>query len=372
MRLFFDCTILQNWQGHFTGIQRVIYSLAKGFELLEGCPVTPMVVKANGLANLFELDGRSVGEEFEVAEGDVVLTAAPNWDFPDNENNLLHYREMNISVVSVLYDVIPWKLPHSYGPGFPDIYTAWLGRMIQSSDAIVAISRNSLRDLRAFCEEKNIALPPSTVFRLGDDINEFSTIEKSEELTVQFRKKYSTKYILSVGTIEYRKNHILLLNAFRAALLSNIELPFKLYIVGKEGWLNSDVRYQIENDPLLKGRIDVLEGVSDQELDFLYNNCEFTVYPSIYEGWGLPVAESLRYGKACIASDSSSLVEIAPMLVNHLNPFDVSAWSNQLKALSNASQLREATQEIVSNYVPFSWQESAKDLQEFLISEFHQ
>lgn len=371
MRVFFDCTILQNWQGHFTGIQRVIYSLAKGFSTLEGQRVIPIVVNENSLANSFELDSLSVGNEFEIVEGDIVLTAAPNWDFPDNQRNLNQYRKRKASVVSVLYDVIPWKLPHSYGPGFPDIYNAWLRSMVASSDAIVAISDNSLRDLKAFCHVEGIDVPPTGVFRLGDDINEFSTIEVSKETVEQFRRKYTSQYILSVGTIEYRKNHILLLNAFRNALLEDKVLPYKLYIVGKEGWLNSDIRYQIDNDPLLKGRIEILEGVSDQELDYLYSNCDFTVYPSIYEGWGLPVAESLRYGKACIASNSSSLVEIAPQLVTHINPFDVNEWTNALIMLSNPERLHEITQKVSSIYVPFSWKKSARALQQFLVSEFH-
>ncbi|MGF1746881.1 glycosyltransferase family 4 protein [Vibrio minamisatsumaniensis] len=370
MKIFFDCTILQSWQGHFTGIQRVIYSLARGFDEIEGLRVIPIIVESDGCAKEFNLESFSVGSRFEVSAGDVVLTAAPNWDFSDNESNLNQYRTKKVKIVSVLYDLTPWKLPHSFGPGFPDIYNTWLKRMVLSSDAIASISESSLRDLESFCDGIDIKIPPTTVFRLGDDINEFSTLDVSEDAVEKLRLKHSSRFILSVGTIEYRKNHILLLNAFRHAALLGKELPFKLYIVGKEGWLNSDIRYQIDNDPQLKDHIEILEGVSDLELDYLYKNCEFTVYPSIYEGWGLPVAESLNYGKVCVSSNSSSLVEISPDLVQHLNPFDTVAWSAELIKLSDPERLAKLTQQVREKYPSFSWKESSRELQRFITLEF--
>lgn len=372
MRYFFDCTILMNWQGHFTGIQRVVYSLAKGFEAQGGILITPIIINDNGSAALFDLATFSSGKDFNISKGDLVITAAPNWDLPENEKRLLEYRSNGALIVSVLYDVIPWKLPHSYGPGFPEIYNAWLSRMVASSDAILSISESSLKDLTEFCLDLSLNVPKTAVFRLGDDINEFSTMSLSTELEGIFRDKYKDKFILSVGTIEYRKNHILLLNAYRELLLSGEKEPFKLFIVGKEGWLNSDIKYQVNNDPLLKDRIVILEGVSDEELDYLYSNCEYTVYPSIYEGWGLPVAESLRYGKPCIASNSSSLVEISPELVKHLNPFDCKAWSEELGGLLNSSVLAKATAHVSSHYSPYSWKQSAQKVKEFLNSEFSQ
>jgi glycosyltransferase involved in cell wall biosynthesis len=71
--------------------------------------------------------------------------------------------------------------------------------------------------------------------------------------------------------------------------------------------------------------------VSDAELRWLYQNCRFTVYPSHYEGWGLPVAESLAHGKFCLASSASSLPEIAPGLLDLEDPIDLPAWVGRLE-----------------------------------------
>ena len=81
----------------------------------------------------------------------------------------------------------------------------------------------------------------------------------------------------------------------------------------------------------LKEKILVLKGINDEELSWLYRNCMFTAYPSLYEGWGLPVAESLRYGKFCIASKISSVPEIAPDLTKLIDPLDAMEWYNTIK-----------------------------------------
>ena len=88
------------------------------------------------------------------------------------------------------------------------------------------------------------------------------------------------------------------------------------------GWATRDVLQQIHDDPVVRDRIIVLFDVSDEELSWVYRNCQFTLYPSHYEGWGLPVAESLVYGKYCICTNATSVPEVAGDLVDHHDPLD--------------------------------------------------
>ncbi len=150
-------------------------------------------------------------------------------------------------------------------------------------------------------------------------------------------KKYGVdkKYILSVGTIEPRKNYITLIKAFNILKSKRLRdknysidnskeqtLNYKLVIVGRTGWKSEPTYNELNNSPY-KNDILFLGHVSDPDLVQIYNQAELFVYPSIFEGFGLPVVEAMKCGLPVLVSNSSSLVEIAPdknFLVNPKNP----------------------------------------------------
>nr|WP_264882097.1 hypothetical protein [Enterobacter roggenkampii] len=152
-----------------------------------------------------------------------------------------------------------------------EIYKEWLIETINACDLAFAISENTKRDLKHFSTEHGLELPPVTVVRLGDEV---PTTEGDPSADIV--QKISEPYLLTVGSIEYRKNHIMLLNAWRYMIEEQNYIPPKLYIVGKQGWLDNDIEYQIANDLRLKGRIEVLKGLQDIDLRVLYENSMFT------------------------------------------------------------------------------------------------
>jgi hypothetical protein len=103
----------------------------------------------------------------------------------------------------------------------------------------------------------------------------------------------------------------------------------------------------------------MLHDINDQSLEWLYKNCLFTVYPSLYEGWGLPVAESLVHGKFCIASDGGSLPEVAPGYVEYINPLDFMGWYKALKRYIFTPTLLEQRTEKALQYTPALWAQTA-------------
>ena len=114
-----------------------------------------------------------------------------------------------------------------------------------------------------------------------------------------------------------RKNHGLLYQAWRRLILQfGAKIP-PLVLAGRMGWATRDVLQQIHDDPVVRDRIIVLFDVSDEELSWLYRNCQFTLSVLHYEGWGLPVAESLVYGKYCICTNATSVPEVAGDLVDY-------------------------------------------------------
>ena len=129
----------------------------------------------------------------------------------------------------------------------------------------------------------------------------------------------SSRFLLCVGTIEVRKNHALLYSTYKLADERGIELP-PMVIVGRRGWLSEDIYEVMTHDPQTRAKFVFLHDATDEELAWLYRHCEFTVYPSFYEGWGLPIGESLAYGVPCVASRTSSMPEVAGELIPYFSP----------------------------------------------------
>ncbi|WP_033576702.1 glycosyltransferase family 4 protein [Dickeya chrysanthemi] len=365
MKVIFDCTSLANWIGHPTGIQRVVSEI--GSELLHCFSSVYLgFFQADGSCFEYDLISRSVSDPIMPESGDVIITAGSNWDFIEHHKTLLRWRDKGIKLGVLFYDTIPCLLPFSYGPGFPEIYRDWLIESIASCDLAFAISENTKRDLNDFAIEHGLKLPSVTVVRLGDSVPS-SEGTPSDEIV----QKISEPYLLSVGSIEYRKNHIMLLNAWRYMIEEQGYIPPKLYIVGRKGWLDSDIEYQLDNDIRLKGRIEVLKGLQDADLRLLYEKTMFTLYPSFYEGWGLPVAESLCFGKPCIASRSSSMLEIAPGLVRHAHPLLLNEWVEQIRLLAdNPAELQRECSKVKHNYHPSTWKNSAIQLRDGILAHY--
>lgn len=365
MKIVFDCTALSNWTGHPTGIQRVV--IETGRELCRKLPSANLgLFDASGRCLRYDLDARETGDEINVNASDIVVTAGSNWDYPEHHRKLIALRESGVLIGTVFYDIIPLLFPFSYGPGFSSIYEAWLRESLVISDIAFVISENTGRDVKNYADLHDISCPPVFVVRLGDDVP-----ASDESPSAEIQEKTDRPYILSVGTLEYRKNHIVLLNAYRYMIEVLDYEPPMLYIVGKKGWLDHDIEYQIEHDPRLNGRMAVLKGISDADLQCLYQRAMFTVYPSFYEGWGLPVAESLCFGKPCIASGASSMLEIAPGLVRHAHPLLVNEWVESIRALAgDPAELEMATVMIKARYERKSWQGTAAAMRDALVKRY--
>jgi glycosyltransferase involved in cell wall biosynthesis len=221
---------------------------------------------------------------------------------------------------------------------------------VSASDLILAVSNNTALDVRRFAAEEGFAPPAINVIRLADTLRPRSVDEPATP----------REFVLYVSTIEVRKNHVLLYHVWRrlSAKYGN-RLP-RLICVGRKGWLADELIYCIQNDPLTRDGILVNSDVSDTELGWLYRNCLLTVYPSHYEGWGLPVSESLASGKYCIASSTSSLPEAGGKWSDYCDPVDTLGWERLVeRAIFDRAyrELRES--EIQRSYRVVTWSETA-------------
>jgi len=184
----------------------------------------------------------------------------------------------------------------------------------------------------------------------------------------------SPSYILSVGTLQPRKNYVRLIEAFK--IFRETDKKWEetmLVIVGKRGWLYEEILRAPEKFHL-EGKVRFLEFIPDQDLAMLYRHAEAFVMPSLYEGFGLPVLEAMAHQCTVVVSRVSSLPEIAGEAAVYVDPIQVESIANgMLKAIVEKGSLNGKRRiEIGLNQVKkFTWQNAAKKTLEVLHAVAH-
>lgn len=171
------------------------------------------------------------------------------------------------------------------------------------------------------------------------------------------------KFWLSVGTIEPRKNQLMLAKAYARYLALGGE-PMPLVFAGGKGWLMEDFNQQLQSLGIAE-KVILTGYVSDSELLWLYKSCFANLYPSLFEGFGLPVLEGMQFGAATLTTNTTSIPEVAGKAAITLPTDDTEAWAQNMLALANNPQERENLQkESILQAQKFSWLQSAKELRE--------
>lgn len=293
----------------------------------------------------------------KISEGDVFFSPGAMWITPEAYSFIEQLKKQKkIKFTCILYDLIPYKFPEYYPHQAPVSFNSWLKWTVSNCDLYFAISENTKEDLISLLSvsPKNIK-----VIRLGDNPG-----LKQQKKPKQLNFLNSKEFVFCVGTLEIRKNHTLLLKAWDKLIVKYgaKSIP-NLIFVGSDGWLVEWPKHYMNQSNNLKESVFHFTGITDEELEYFYHNCLFTLYPSYYEGWGLPVAESLARGKFCIASSSSSIPEIGGDLVDYHDPNDLYELIDTLENhLFDPKKVAEKEQRIKNEYVLTDWNKMAFDI----------
>lgn len=281
---------------------------------------------------------------------DTVVLIGAGWNNHSVMDRLAAVKEeIDIRIVQHINDILPVYQPHLFADELPKAFAPYITKVITNADVVTVISEATKRDFLAFCQQNSLSAPVVRVVRLGDDVSS-TKVSRPQDFA-------EGAFILSVGTFEIRKNYQLLYQAVKLSELEGRPIP-RLVIVGRKGWLTADLRHVIKNDPYVKDHIVWMENVSDEELAWLYENCLFTVFASLAEGWGLPVVESLQRGKMCIASGVSSMLEIGEGLVDYFLPYDARECLEKIHFYLAENRYEAANENIAKEYKSYSWHES--------------
>ena len=274
--------------------------------------------------------------------GDMLVNLGTSWWLPD-----YHYRVRQLRLafragyVPFIHDVIPLVVPQLCDAGLTEEFRLWFREAIAAADHVVVNSSFSRRDIAAAAEQLDGRRIEPTVVRLNalyppPSADVPSAIVERHDLDIG-------RYVLCVGTLEGRKNHNLLFQVWqRLTERLPVERQARLVLVGKRGSLFEEANALLERSAVLREQLLILTEVSDLELADLYRAAAFTVYPSFYEGWGLPVTEATGHGKLTIASTASSLPEVVSPGDILLDPNDVEGWTETVARLLLSDEALEA------------------------------
>lgn len=221
---------------------------------------------------------------------------------------------------------------------------------------IIADSESTRQDILRLLKldpSRVVAVPlgVSPDFRRTDDYAALEAMRQKYHLPDQI--------ILYVGVLEPRKNLPTLVRAFKS--LVDRGVPHSLVLTGRRGWMHAEL-FQVVEDLGLRGRVIFLGYVPDEDLPLLYNAADLFVYPSLYEGFGLPVLEAMSCGVPVITSNVSSMPEIAGDTGILVNPHDADALADAMQLVLTDRALRDklARNEQVRARM-FSWERTARE-----------
>jgi glycosyltransferase involved in cell wall biosynthesis len=291
--------------------------------------------------------------------GDVILTMGAPWVFENYFESIAKLKEKtDIFYFQIFYDLIPTIVPEYVAEGLAYVFNDAVAGMLRYADHILSISSFSATDLADSCSMIGLTPPPTSLIPMGGSLAHQST-PAEKDFAGSMVQRYG-KYVLCVCTLEPRKNHIYLYHIWKRLLRNfGADTP-KLICVGRMGWHMEELRRCLRSTANLNGHFIHMENVSDQDLEQLYTSSLFTVFPSLYEGWGLPVSESLSYGKVCVASNATSIPEAGGEWAVYIDPYNVNDGYEKIVDLIMAPKKLQALEHKLKKYKPTSWKSASK------------
>ncbi len=293
----------------------------------------------------------------------VVLLGAA-WVIPEYASLIVNLKRSHDARFAMLFhDFIPIYARETCDQGTAVVFREFVDQVLLVVDLALCVSRSTERDLQRYCRENGRAAPPSLVTRLGTSFDEFfprsgdSRPAQADPAVIE-----RDPFVLFVSTIEGRKNHNFMFESWQALVERGVDVP-RLVCVGRIGWRAETFLTNLLETDYLGGRIELREDVSDEALNALYRDCLFTVFPSVYEGWGLPIGESLGHGKLCVLADNSSLPEVAGEFGCFIPIDDVETAADTIAVLlGDPGRLQAFEQAIATRFTPLRWEEVARSV----------
>lgn len=235
--------------------------------------------------------------------------------------------------ISTIHDLAEFHFPEKYSRVQSILRKILVKIQSKKSHKIITISSYSKKDI---IDKLGVESNKVQVIFNGVDSHRFKKLIKSSNLPSKIENK---KYFLYVGEIERTKNVPIIIEAFND-LPKKIQNEYDLVIAGKKGNDYKKVLDMIEKYKL-GNKIHLLNYVDEEQLVNLYNNCKCFIFPSLFEGFGLPILEAMSCGTCVLSSNSSSLPEVGGKSVIYFDPYNKNDLKDKIEKIINNSELYE-------------------------------
>lgn len=260
-------------------------------------------------------------------------------------------------VVTTIHDLAFEHLPETFTRRGKAQLRLTVRRTARRAAHILTVSEYSRQDIR-----KTYRMPADKITVTYNGCEEQFTPLRAEEETAVIKRKFGiTKdYLLAVGSLQPRKNLLRLLRAYAKLREQQPDFQLQLVLVGRQLWLYQEILREIKQQGFAADVI-VTNYVRDEDLPALYRSAVALVYPSLFEGFGLPPLEAMACGTPVITSNTSSLPEVVGQAALLVDPYDETAIARAIWQIARDAPLRKHLQEAgLVQAKQFTWREAAK------------
>ncbi|MBV9062681.1 MAG: glycosyltransferase [Alphaproteobacteria bacterium] len=314
------------------------------------------------------------GPRFQFTEGSLYVDLGTSWW---QRNYFLNLRmaksACGIRYIPFIHDLIPVMTPEYCGADLRRDFVAWISGVMHHADYFLVNSEATRSDLSTVAAELGRPLREIGVIKLDADFRRAlgTAGSDADEDPVYFLQSHDLaagKYVLCVATIEARKNHAAAFSVWLKLIKKHGRQKVPMLVcVGKDGWLNDGVYNMLKASEILNSHVLLLQNISDSALAALYQNCLCTIYPTFYEGWGLPVTEALSYGKVPVVANVSSLPEAGG---NFAEYFDIGSENDLLakmeRVIFDQRYRSDRERQIAKEFKPRTWQQITEQVLDHL------
>lgn len=281
-----------------------------------------------------------------------------NWFF-NSKADIYHFFNFIIppnikgKIVNTVYDMVFIRYPETMSKITHKIHQEHLKRSCNDADIILTISQNTKNEIMEFVkidsDKIQIAYPA---------VDHSVFFQNKDYKLIKEKYNIKTDYILYFGTLEPRKNITSIIKAFK--IVSEKNKDISLVLAGRKGWMYDEI-FALAEEFKLEDKIIFTGYVPEEDASAIYSCASAFIFPSLYEGFGIPPLEAMACGTPVIASNTSALPEVVGNAGILVNPLDIENIAFEMDRLINDDKLKkEYSEKGLTQAKRFSWEESAK------------
>lgn len=324
----------------------------------------------------------------EMEAGSIFFDIDGIWHSPMRRSYLLpKLKARGVRVAVYIYDIIPVTHPQFSHQNTVFYFMNYLGAHLQYADYIMVSAQSTLDEVYALMDQLGLPRKPGCVTWLGSDYTHTIDAKTANEVRAQEIREQgaidetkaagmtttvnpeieaaalSGPFVLMVGTIEPRKNHRLILDAFDQGLFAD---DVHLIFAGRVGWNVEEFKKRIDSHKELGKKLFHIDNATDVDIEFLYEKALCLAFPSYIEGFGLPIIEAIEHGTPVIAGDCKVSREVGREFCEYCNQDTPEEFISIVRKYLTDESALQARKEVVKSYVPFTWDETENRIVEAL------